>query len=908
MRHALLVWALVTCAGVAASSCGSGSDAGQAPPLRAGDALAVAVMVPVGAGPGLTAAAGDLRDAMAAIAGVSATAPASPRGALIARVVPADTALGDQGFRLSETTSAPESPGIPAVLVECQAELGCMYGLYRVAADLGVRYLHPEQTYFPTAPDATLPTGYTGAADLPHFALRGFHEHTQHPIVMSDVLLRPGVEGFRAMASRYLRWLARNQQNVLYFHLLKTVDLEAWTPWMQDITAEARGLGVGLGAVIGFVDQQQNAFKMIRDDDVDPATGARREDAEQIARALDSVLASGLSYIGFQIGTSEFTKPPDGAVLGWLDAATQHVTDAWPAVRPFAWIHITCGLEADGGGPFYHLPLSAPDGLGAFVHTTMFYTLTSPAPVYDCEDFTHQLDFLDAAAGERPLVFFPETAWWLGFDNNVPLVMPITGWSRAHDVQVELAPYPVEGHVTFTTGREWTYWMYDHHLTRLTWDADTSWEAYLDWLRPVFGPDGEALVAAVGAWTDLQRKWLYDTNPLLMFYLAGELPQDEIGAQAGILARRPKLAYRAVRDMSDADFAAWSRDDLGALREMLVDHQAVLATLGPPSDAATPLEATLAAELRDGLTVYVQRIEHAVALYEAVSEARAFKLATTAGDTAAQAQARSAAEAALARAQAVTASVLPVLVAAEARYRYPIELLAREKPESKTAYPFGYLAQTSTGYFWTRRDDQLAAFLTATFTAGSASESWSTAPAKVFVTDADHAELTKPENPVAGGIITSFMPRLLLGAVELDPALSTMTLVIAEDTDHTDLPDPDTETAVSGTYTATTFTAQGLEQLIRVRDSAGQSLGTLTIQSPSWQVTQTVDATPAATLQLADLDGTIRTQNLVDIVLTVGGIDQEGVENLIKSIYDIPADAALPDTLPFAMRFTLTPL
>jgi hypothetical protein len=360
--------------------------------------------------------------------------------------------------------------------------------------------------------------------------------------------------------------------------------------------------------------------------------------------------------------------------------------------------------------------------------------------------------------------------------------------------------------------------------------------------------------------------------------------------------------------MSDADFAAWSRDDLGALREMLVDHQAVLATLGPPSDAATPLETSLAAELRDGLTVYVQRIEHAVALYEAVSEARAFKLASTAADTAAQAQARSAAEAALVRAQAVTASVLPVLVAAEARYRYPIELLAREKPESKTAYPFGYLAQTSTGYFWTRRDDQLAAFLTATLTAGSASESWSTAPAKVFVTDADHAELTKPENPVAGGIITSFMPRLLLGAVELDPALSTMTLVIAEDTDHTDLPDPDTETAVSGTYTATTFTAQGLEQLIRVRDSAGQSLGTLTIQSPSWQVTQTVDATPAATLQLADLDGTIRTQNLVDIVLTVGGIDQEGVENLIKSIYDIPADAALPDTLPFAMRFTLTPL
>ncbi len=909
MRRGLLIWGLVTCAGWSSSGCGGATHSSGPPPLRSGDALAIRVMVPAGAGSGLVAAATDLRDAMATIAGVSAAELVSPRGAVVVRVAPGEATLGDQGFRLTDAEDTPESPGVPAILVECQAEIGCMYGLYRIAADLGVRYLHPEETYFPADPDAALPTGYDGAPDLPHFALRGFHEHTQHPIVMSDVLLRPGVEGFRAMASHTLRWLARNRQNVLFFHLLKTVDLDAWTPWMQDITTEARGLGIGLGAVIGFVDQQQNAFKMIRDDDVDPLTGERRPDAAQIAAALDRVLASGLSYIGFQIGTTEFTKPPDGAVLGWLKAATEHVTDRWLSVRPFAWIHITCGLEADGGGPFYHLPLQAPDALGAFVHTTMFYTLTSPAPVYDCEDFTHQLDFLAAASGARPLVFFPETAWWLGFDNNVPLVLPITGWSRAHDVQVELKPYEVEGHVTFTSGREWTYWMYDHHLTRLTWDADTSWEAYLDWLKPVFGPDGDALIAAEVAWTNAQRKWLYDTNPLLIFYLAGELPQDEIGAQAGILARRPKLAYRTVRDMDDAAFAAWSTQDLGALRQMLAEHEAILATLpATPKGEGTPQQIKLAAELREGLKLYVQRIRHVIALYEAVAESRAFKLARAAGDDAAMTQAKAAAEAAQARAQAITAAVLPVLKAAESRYRYPIELAAREKPETLTSYPFGYLAQTSTGYFWTRRDDQLGAFLASTFAAATGTEAWTTAPAKVFLTDADHVELTKPANPVAGGIITSFMPRMLMGAVEVDTALGTMTLAIAEDTDASGLPDPDTETAVSGSFTPTTFTAQGLEQTIRVRDSAGAQLGVLTIRDPAWTVTQTVDASKTVTLERADLDGSIATQNLVDIVLTVGGIDQEGVENLIKSIYTIAPEAPLPELLPFAMRFTLTPL
>ena len=56
----------------------------------------------------------------------------------------------------------------------------------------------------------------------------------------------------------------------------------------------------------------------------------------------------------------------------------------------------------------------------------MFYTLSDPAPVYDCEDFTHQLDYFEQAQ-HRELIYFPETAWWLGFDNNVPLATPIVG-------------------------------------------------------------------------------------------------------------------------------------------------------------------------------------------------------------------------------------------------------------------------------------------------------------------------------------------------------------------------------------------------------------------------------------------------------------------------------------------------
>ena len=120
-------------------------------------------------------------------------------------------------------------------------------------------------------------------------------------------------------------------------------------------------------------------------------------------------------------------------MLRWLNLATEHLAVMHPEISPYAWIHTTCGLdrETGEGGPYYHLPLEADERLGAFVHTTMYYDLENPAPVYDCENFHHQRRFFDAADGQRELVYFPETAWWLGFDNNLPMVTPIVGRSRA---------------------------------------------------------------------------------------------------------------------------------------------------------------------------------------------------------------------------------------------------------------------------------------------------------------------------------------------------------------------------------------------------------------------------------------------------------------------------------------------
>ncbi|MBN2494403.1 MAG: hypothetical protein JXR96_07435 [Deltaproteobacteria bacterium] len=867
------------------------SDSGG-PRIRNGDLLDVLVVVPTTCGLGLAHAAQDMSEALAIVTGAPYTAGVAFGDhdvdiALASHVIavmpdPGLSELDAQSYRIRKTDGQ-EYGGRSGLVVEASSEQGGMYGLYRILADLGVVYLHPEQTFFPRDEGARLPWHYRGEVESPAFALRGFHEHTQHPTPLSDFLLRPGREDFKPYLRRYLRYLARNRQNALSFMLLKTVDREAWIPFMARVASEAHQYGIRVGVSVSFVDQQQNAFKLLDGPD-------ERSDAERIRLGLDELLAAGFDFFIFQIGSSEFTKPADSDVLGWLDAATDHLASR--GKQAWAWIHITCSLQDESGGFFFHLPLRADGRLGAFLHTTMFYTLTHPAPVYDCEDFSHQLDFASAAEAQgRPVVFFPESAWWLGFDNNLPLALPITGWSRAHDVQQALAGRELAGHVTFTSGREWTYWQYDHFLTRLSWDVGASWEAYLESLAPLYGAHGDEAVRALKGWTDLQVQHFYEQDPLVYFYLAGELPQDEIGAQAGILARRPKLGFRDLVRYDDAAFAAWEQGDLAMLARMRAEYRELLDGLPAELARGQELSRRLYRELFDALWVYVRRIEHASTLYGGVAAVRR-------GDEAAASDS-------LAEARAISAEVTQRLSGMEALYRYPVELLCRDKPESPTAYKYGYLAECSSGFFWTRRDEQLAALIDEVFHAGE--QSWQGAePEAVFFTDRDRISMLEPASELAASAVAGFVPRLLFG-LDLEPT-GRLTLGLAQDHDGNDLPDPGSEQAVDMEEEAGAFLGCPPVYTLRVHDSAGQEMGELAVLHPEIRLWPVLDGQSIAALERGTLAGQVASEVLVGLVVSVGGIDEAGASALIKAVYGIDAAEPLPAALPFAFEMLFDPV
>jgi hypothetical protein len=557
-------------------------------------------------------------------------------------------------------------------------------------------------------------------------------------------------------------------------------------------------------------------------------------------------------------------------------------------VDAYTWIHITCSVEDDQGDYFFHLPLQADPGMGAWVHTVMFYTIEHPAPVYDCEDFTHQLDFMAQADGQRQMVFFPETAWWLGFDNNAPLMLPITGWSRNHDISTGTRDYDVRGHITFTSGREWTYWQYDHYLTWATWDRDLEWEEYLDWIKPLYERHGGEAVLALKKMTELQRRHIYDENPQIYFYLSGELPQDEIGAAAGITSRPPKLAYQDVVRFSQREFGDWRVNDYLMLESMRGEYKKVVKGMPRKLGPGSQLSVKLYEELYNSVWVFHKRVEHAYVLYTGV-------IAVRDGD-------ETLAKEKLAEARAISAEVIEVLQGMEKNYRYPVDLLCREKPESLTSYKYGYLYEASTGFFWTRRDDQLETLIQRTFQ--SQEEKWEEVPEVLFYTDKDHIEMIEPASETAADAIRGFIPRLLYGLSGYSPAGDKLTLCMAQDSNENLLPDPGAQDPVEMAGDGATCIWVSSAYSISVSDSTGEIIGELGILDPVVTLTVRGSGGQVTDLEGGELVGTVGSQALIGLVMTVGGIDEEGVTNLLKSVYEIPEGEDLPLTLPFSFRMT----
>jgi hypothetical protein len=504
----------------------------------------------------------------------------------------------------------------------------------------------------------------------------------------------------------YIDWLARNGQNTFQYYLLSTIrPRRHWGPMMSRLVQYAHSRGIRCGLKMGFASVQQYAYKL----------GTRPGQVNRRLRELFRPYPGGRvdwDYLSPDLSRAEFFGG-----LGKRSQRIEHHTIQALARYGAKFMYNTHVIDnhAVGFGADHadnpHLPEPNRAGplapqTGVLVHSVMAYALTDTlAPVYGNQnfDFMRQLALRHVPVHET--WYFPESAYWITYDNSVPMfLMPYLTARHADILQCQADGF--HGHVTFSSGWEWGYWWVDWSIARWCWQltgADnappmpTGPTQYADslWSSPGIRHQLRAALAE-------QDTHLRAHN--LLRLLCPQTVTDELPRRwAKPFGPRPAYRYRDVwRRASAALLDSIENQDIAPLHHFAALAHRRADSLGTAlADAALPPgpQLTMLSELLDAQRILAHRANHRAHTLQHLVNERRRRLAH---------QPRLGAHApALDSARAVRAQAQTIVLQQAQRFRYPPHLLT-QKRRSATAYPYGYLWSAHTLHFWAREESQVA--------------------------------------------------------------------------------------------------------------------------------------------------------------------------------------------------------
>lgn len=658
--------------------------------------------------------------------------------------------LGDEGYWLRSGEIGADTP---AIAVDADgmkrggvANVGMGYGAYALLEELGFGFLHPLEPTPPLALPGEPPS--IDHATEPRWPVRGIQLHTMHPLELTDLLQGWGPEGpedkegWEQMLDEwdvFLEWMVANGQNQVHWVWLAA---DSWSDFAHSderieritrVVDRAHAFGIEVGLHVPLRLQQQNAGRLIRSE------GSLEDEIRQIEEGVAHVMRAGFDYLATKPGTTEFTAVEDTRMLKWMDALAITADEDHDGAPVYIKVHASTGQYAEDfpdpktGEPinFNFLPHYADSRLGVMPHTVQHYSLTDPAPTYGNEDFSQIRRFLKKQAGSRPTVWHPETSYWVSFDNDVPLFLPIYASRRVHDLRLlagdedagrmgrgEHAGSMMDGQLTFSSGWEWGYWIQEVVTARAAWDPrtefDTDEEALRALLKPVkrvFGDAGEPLIDWLIAYIDVQQDLLIEgridgSSPDDVVrrngqaYLQGWETWDDISHKAAdwfgtehgrMQPERVGLVEMRSRSFDRAEYTEYVAP---LLEKMKVRFQALSAKLDAIRDDVPASALGLYKEIRHAAAMTELRARQVRGLYAYV-------------DAEEHESSYESARVHLEDARTALDEAIVVAAHREKHYRVPAERIAAWR-DNPTVYPFTYLWTVRSLFYWQRDETQAA--------------------------------------------------------------------------------------------------------------------------------------------------------------------------------------------------------
>ena len=577
--------------------------------------------------------------------------------------------------------------------LEAVSPEGVAAGLYGLLQEkLGFSFFHPRESIIPSLNNWPLPEQFSFSG-TPRFEKRGFHLHTQHPTELTEQLMNPSVQNSFEDVKTYLDWLARNGQNTFQFFLLREVDRKKWPAHARNIVEYAHKRGIRCGIQISLSMIQQQAFQAITL--LRPYPSYKR----QVDGTLAWLFQAPWDYVSLDVTLGEHLPFLDKLLPEVQMHIEQQVEKLYGARLMYA-THVIC---SDNGTKVRSPKL--PNS-GIMIHTVMCYSATEAnAPVYGNRNQRFMFEAAVAESKRRETWYWPESSYWVGFDSSVPLLLLPYLDSRWSDIET-MAKLGVSGHLTFSSGWEWGYWLVDWSIARWSWQLKDNGK-----LRPTsplsrladLNNDRE-LKSLMRQALQLQNTYLKDKE-LLRFMSAltpfSELPhpldkpfQPEPKFRYGWLLNdaSPTEAKLALEQpVADLEKYALLMGEVVNRLESRIERLHSIGKIGE-------MQFRLLSELERGLRVTSLRATHRALTLKAISAKR--------GEHAAKRDHSHFSEPLLATALLARKQAQTIVQRQEYVYRYPVDQVARRR-SSMTAYQFGFLYPASKLFFWEREEEQV---------------------------------------------------------------------------------------------------------------------------------------------------------------------------------------------------------
>ena len=579
---------------------------------------------------------------------------------------------------------------------------GVSFGLYGLLQEkLGFKFYHPKRTIVPFHKQWPLPVSFDWKA-FPRFDKKGFHIHTQHPIELAEQLHNPDYPNAVEDLREYIDWLARNQQNTFQFYLLRDIDRSRWIRHAADLVSYAHKRGILAGVEFSLFKIQQKAFQSIKLFSFFPSY------TRQIDSTLSWIFQAKWDFITVDFSMGEY-MPDLGELMPELKKyLITQVTDKYKTkvMVPTHVIRSRSQCLARRSGSGGNMQNSGPDKSGILIHTVMFYAIDGPlAPVYGNSNMRHMLEKAILENKQRETWYWPESAYWVSFDNSVPLLLLPYLDARWTDMET-IKKAGLDNHLTFSSGWEWGYWLVDWSIARWSWtytdNGSVRKTSPLSVLYDLF-PDARLRQLFQRALA-LQNYYMKNRN--LIGFMSALDPSSELPWPFNS-PFQPRPAFSnswLLYVAADAEAERIVTSTVLELETYAREMNAVVEGLESETDRiygngkqAPPDMILIAGELIRALKVTSLRAQHRSLTIRALMEQRKghwWQPATYEAGKLLQQAAR------------VRLDALALVHQQEKIYRYPVNLIARRR-KNLTAYDFGYLYPASDLLFWRREEEQV---------------------------------------------------------------------------------------------------------------------------------------------------------------------------------------------------------